>query len=362
MSEVKYNNVTASVKRKCVEMARSGKTYREIYTEYYSKHYDTKYEGFRSMIKRWKKKTHADDELLESGNLGYGFQAHATTVQLNKDGEIIQSWIKSRSEDNLYLELIENIKNLDIAVEVPKSNREVTDRMLEITFDDMHFGIAKYEDYEGTLQETIEIIEKYQRKEINIVIGEDLLHTETLKGYTSNGTFIGEIDIVTAYNDTLRFYFAIMEVAIKSAEMVKVTYSMGNHSETLSWTILQVLKVKYPQAVYDDTFEHRKVLTYGKVFIGLTHGDTIKGNLRDIKELFIEENAIAYAHAKVREIHVGHLHHQKETGDLNGCIVRRLSTKVPTDKWHNKHGYTMAVKRFQLFEYSEDRLLSIYYV
>ena len=98
------------------------------------------------------------------------------------------------------------------------------------------------------------------------------------------------------------------------------------------------------------------------IFIGITHGDAIKGNLRDVKELFIEENTMAYAKAKIKEIHIGHYHVSKETGDINGCVVRRLSTKVPPDKWHKKHGFTSAVKRFMLFEYSSDKLLSIHYV
>jgi hypothetical protein len=206
-------------------------------------------------------------------------------------------------------------------------------------------------------------MESHQYKEINVIIGADLLHTEDLKGHTSNGTYIGEIDVPKAYNDTLRFYFALMEKALNCSERVKVTYSIGNHSETLSWTIVQVLKVKFPQAEYDDSIDElRKVIIYGNIFIGLTHGDTIKSNLRDVKDLFIEENTMAYAKAKIKEIHVSHLHLLKETGDMNGCVVRRLSTKVPADKWSKKHGYTTGVKRFMLFEYSSDKLLSIHYV
>lgn len=85
------NIIPITVKKKCIEMAKQGKTSREIYTEYYSIMYDTRYTGFRSMLKRWKKKVQADDELLEIGNLGYNYTPHATTVQVNSDGEIVQS-------------------------------------------------------------------------------------------------------------------------------------------------------------------------------------------------------------------------------------------------------------------------------
>lgn len=355
--------ISIEVKKKCVEMANNGKTTREVYTEYYSKHHDLSFDSFKRQLKRWKQKVHADNEILETGNLDYKFTPHATTVQINKDGEIVQSWVKSKMEDRLYLELIDNIKNLPTFKPIPKREKKPVDRMLEIPFDDMHWGVAIFEDYEDTLRDTLEIIESHQYKEINIIIGADLLHTEDFKGHTSNGTYIGEIDVPKAYNDTLKFYFAIIEKALECSERVRVIYSVGNHSETLSWTIVQVLKVKFPQVEYDDSIDDlRKVITYGNIFIGFTHGDTIKSNLRDVKDLFVEENTMAYAKAKIKEIHVSHLHHQKETGDINGCVVRRLSTKVPADKWSKKHGYTTSVRRFMLFEYSSDKLLSIHYV
>ena len=102
--------IPIEVKKKCIDMAQ-GMTAREVYTQYYSLIYDTSYNGFRSMLKKWKRKSYADDKILEVGNLDYKFTPYATTVQVNRDGEITQSWIKSRGEDRLFLELIEAVKN-----------------------------------------------------------------------------------------------------------------------------------------------------------------------------------------------------------------------------------------------------------
>src|SRR5690554_1907415 len=104
------NVIPLSVKKKCIEMTMQGMTSKEVYIKYYSKYYNTSYEGFRSMLKRWKKKVYADNEILENGNLGYKFTPHATTMQVNGDDDIVQSWIKGKSEDNIYLELIEEVK------------------------------------------------------------------------------------------------------------------------------------------------------------------------------------------------------------------------------------------------------------
>lgn len=356
------NTIPIEVKKKCVELSKEGYTSTQVYNDYYSKEFDTSYNSFRGMLKKWKKKIEVDDGILETANLGYGFVPHDATVQIGKDGTITQSWIKSKASDFLYLELIENIKKMPEFPPVQKREIDPIDRMLEITYDDMHFGVATFEDYTPTLQDTLYYIERYQYKEINIIIGEDLLHTDDLKGHTSNGTYIGEVNVPKAYNDCLRFYFALMDSALKHSERVRATYSMGNHSETLSWTIVQVLKIKYPQAEYEDSLEPRKVITYGNIFIGVTHGETIPKNLSQVKELFVEEFMSEYASARIKEIHIGHLHKEVLTGDVNGCVVRRLSTGVPKDKWHIKNGYTMAVKRFMLFEYSSDALISIHYV
>ena len=50
-------SISIDVKRKCIEMAKDGKTSKEIYIEYYSLHHDTKYESFKRNLKRWKKES-----------------------------------------------------------------------------------------------------------------------------------------------------------------------------------------------------------------------------------------------------------------------------------------------------------------
>lgn len=357
------NDISIEDKKKCVGMTINGLNSKEVYEQFYSHKYTTGYESFRHMLKRWKKKYEVDETILESGNLGYKFTPHATTVQVNANGEVIQAWVKSHASNNLYAELIENIRNLKPFEPIKRKSNKVTDRMLEIPHDDAHFGIAFYEDYEDTLNDTIEIIEEKPNKEINIVMGADLMHTNDMQGHTNKGTYIGEIDMVRAYNDALKFYFALIECALRNSERVRVIYTKGNHSECLSWTIVQVLKVKYPQCEFDDNLdEERKIILYEKVFIGVTHGEELPGNLKDIKNLFMEEHPLEYCNATVKEIHTSHLHTEKDTGDIGGCVVRRLSTRVPTDKYHKKHGYTCNNKRFMLFEYSKDRLKSIRYV
>lgn len=354
------NIIPIEVKKKCVEMAKQGKTAREIYTEYYSIMYDTRYTGFRSMLKRWKKKVQADDELLETGNLGYNYTPHATTVQINSDGEIVQSWIKSKAEDSLYIELIENIKNLPkLEIEETKLSK-AEEYMLEIPLYDMHFGIADYEYYKQTLIEALEIIERRTYKEINIIIGQDIFHNDDFRGRTSSGREIQKVDITKAWNDARKFYYNIIDKALKNSEKVKVIYSKGNHDESMSWAFVQMIKAQYDIDI-DDEVKERKIITFGSNFIGITHGDKAKGKPLKLRSIYTIEYPVEFANSKVREIHAGHLHHEKQE-DTYGVMCRSLSSGNKQDEWHYENGFVGANKRFTLFEWSLSKLVAIYYV
>ncbi len=355
------NVIPVEVKKKCIELSNSGLNSRQVYTEYFSKLYDTSYKGFRTMLQRWRKKTFADTKLLESGNLGYGFAPHATTVQLNSEGQIIQSWIKSRSDDSLYLELIDNIKNLPSFEPIKKIPIESTGHMLEIPLYDMHFGIADFEYYHNTLSDILEIIESKQYREINIIIGQDLFHNDDFRGRTASGKEIQKINVRQAYNDALRFYHEVINKALEHSDKVNLVYSVGNHDESMSWCFVKTLQAQYSQLNVNDSFKPRKIITFGNNFIGITHGDNSKAKPIDLRSQFSIEYPLEFANAKVREIHCGHLHTEFST-DSYGVMVRRLSTGNKTDDWHETEGYVGNHKRFMVFGWTLEKLEAIYYV
>ena len=151
------NIIDSSVKRRCVEMFNSGKTSGEIYKEYFSQIYDGQaLESFRVSLKRWRKKTFADNATLDAGTY-QGFIAHGATVQVNGNGEIIQAWVKQNAEEQQFEELINAIKENTTpeAVEMVKWND--SGGMLEIPLFDMHFPLS---DHKQTLAELLGIIEK----------------------------------------------------------------------------------------------------------------------------------------------------------------------------------------------------------
>jgi len=69
-----------------------------------------------------------------------------------------------------------------------------------------------------------------------------------------------------------------------------------------------------------------------------------------------------FAKATTREIHKAHLHHEIDSEDVNGSMVRTLPSGVTKDIYHKEHGWIMSCERFVLFEYDHKHLKSIHYI
>ena len=124
---------------------------------------------------------------------------------------------------------------------------------------------------------------------------------------------------------------------------------------------MQVLLERYGPRVVDDSFEYRKVVTYGKNAIMITHGDSKQATAKNLAHIFPISFAEEFANADVREVHSGHLHHEAEA-DIYGVMVRRLSSGGKTDDWSDKEDFVGSHRRFMVFEWDNNKLKSIHYI
>lgn len=231
-------------------------------------------------------------------------------------------------------------------------------RLLEIPLFDMHFGIADFDYYLETYSKVIDKINSNEWDTILIVTGQDNLHNDNFTGQTTRGTVIEKVDMEKAWKDSERFFTGIIYEALKNSNNVDVIYSNGNHDQGMSYGFTKMLEAKFPEANFDCKMQQRKSYTWKNIFLGITHGD--KGANR-VSKNFLSEYGKDMAKATVVEIHMGHIHHEKAKDDF-GIVLRSLATKAKTDEWHYDNGFVGSMKRFQLFEYSEDALESITYV
>ena len=234
--------------------------------------------------------------------------------------------------------------------------------MLEIPLFDMHWGIAFLDHYESTMNEILTLILSHKWKKIIIPFGQDFFHNDSIvKGQTTKGTAIEKVDMTRAVKEGQTFLYTIIDTAIENADEVRVLYTPGNHDLSMSWMFVQVLLERYGPEIVDDSLEYRKVFTYGKNSIMVTHGDSKQATARNLAQIFPISFAEEFSNAAIREVHSGHLHREGEA-DIYGVMVRRLSSGNLTDEWSNREDFIGAHKRFMLFEWSLDKLKSIHYV
>jgi len=352
--------ISYTLKRKCAELANEGVPYRKIYEEVFlPAHQGMSFRTFKRKLIEWRKKKWVDDRILEAANLEYSFVPYAATVQVNRSGEIIQSWVKQSTNTRDYERLIEIIKESTEPVRITCQRTDEASHMLEIPLWDMHLGIADLEWYRSTVEETLWYIRMRHWKKIIIPIGQDLFHNDDFRGRTSSGRQIEKVDMVKAWRDARTIYYSIIDEAYRNADEVEIIYIRCNHDESMTWAFVQLLKERYGNA--DDSLDYKKVRTFGECFVGFTHGNGTKSGSKDLRGQFTVKFPIEFAHAKVREIHVGHIHHEKEV-DEYGIMIRRLCSGNKQDDWSESEGYEGAIKRFMLFDWSETKLAGIYYV
>jgi UDP-2,3-diacylglucosamine pyrophosphatase LpxH len=356
-------SIPIEVKKTCCRLRSEGKNSREIYNEYYVNAVEnpSTYTAFRTTLQKWARKYYPDDITLECGTYE-GFIAHDATVQVSKSGEIVQAWIKQKAGDFDLEEFLEAIRGNVEKFEYTSKSKNNSARMLEIPLFDMHWGVAFMDHYKFVLTELLDLMNSHTWDRIVIPFGQDFFHNDSIiNGQTTKGTVIEKVDMIRAVKEAKTFVYALIDTAIHQANEVKVLYSAGNHDRSISWMFIQVLLERYGPDVVDDSLEYRKVITYGKNSIMVTHGDSKQATAKNLAHVFPIAFAEEFANADVREVHAGHLHHEAEA-DIFGVMVRRLSSGGKLDDWSNKEDFIGAHRRFMLFEWDQHKLKSIHYI
>lgn len=358
-------SIPIRVKRECLRMKEQGASAKEIYETYF-KHqveYPQAYRAFQRSLNKWKDQTFPDSLTLEAGTYE-GFTAHNATVQVSKTGEIVQAWIKQKADEfnpEDFLEAIrESVKPYDYP---PRLMTNINaDRMLEIPLFDMHWGVSFFDHYRPVLNDLLDLIRSKSWDRIVIPVGQDFFHNDSIVNpTTTKGTVVDKVDMTRAVKEGRDFIITIIDAALQNANRVKVFYSAGNHDRSISWMFMQVLLERYGPEIVDDSLEYRKVFTYGKNSVMVTHGDSKQATAKNLAHIFPIMFPEEFAQATTREVHAGHLHHESEA-DIYGVMVRRLSSGAAVDDWSNRQDFVGTHRRFMVFEWDMDSLRSIHYI
>lgn len=357
--------IPIKVKRECLRLKAEGLTYKEIYDNYFTKNVSQPctLSAFKRAMNKWKDCVFPDDTTLECGTYE-GFTAHNATVQVSKTGEIVQAWIKQKVDEFDPEDFLEAIRgNIEKYEYTPRLVADINaNRMLEIPLFDMHWGVSFMEHYRPVLNDILDLIRSKFWDRIVIPVGQDFFHNDSIVNpTTTKGTVVDKVDMTRAVKEGRDFIMTIIDAALDNANRVKVFYSAGNHDRSISWMFMQVLLERYGSTIVDDSMEYRKVFTYGKNSVMVTHGDSKQATAKNLAHIFPIKFPEEFAQANIREVHAGHLHHESEA-DIFGVMVRRLSSGAAVDDWSNRQDFVGTHRRFMLFEWDLDSLRSIHYI
>ncbi len=382
----------------------------ELIEELYEKHRDRKGEGYRNLIIKEYKEITGDtiplgtlrhrlrkyknqktfnqrtDDIIDETSPLYNSEDLLRAMGVDPDGDLtfdratVNRWWLDRGN------ILERIRNGQLKIQLKKKQFELTEAvinellemanidqlwvdesvdkpsgLLELTYADMHFGKNRFSYYKPHQDKSMRWIKSKEWQETLIPIGNDLFHWDNINGTTTRGTQVGfEPDLEQAWEDAIKFYFPIIEEAIRQSVNVYIPYIKGNHDATLGWAFVKMIEKKFPQAIVDTSIDNYKLHTWEKIAIGFSHGNEPR-DFKKYSKIFNELFRMELAQAEVREIHLGDKHHQMILDEF-GIVTRGLSTASNTDQWHYNNGFIGASKCFQAFIYTEDSIEAMVFI
>lgn len=241
-------------------------------------------------------------------------------------------------------------------------------RMAEVNIADLHFGKMCWQgdtgnnfDFKIATQVFLNLVERICAEipkdldYITFVWANDFFNCDTITNTTTAGT-PQNVDIrwQKLFNKGVEILVQAITMLSEIAP-VKTFYLASNHDELTAYHATKYLEAWFrndPSVEIDSSPMARKYMLYGNTLLGFTHGDKEKANR--LSSLMPNEAKELWGQAKYAEMHTAHLHSEHAIQEINGVIVRRVSSPTATDSWHYTSGYIGAVRKAQTFVYDKE--------
>lgn len=249
--------------------------------------------------------------------------------------------------------------------------------MAELNLADIHLGKLAWKgdtpgnyDYKiardvfySIIAETVEALKGRPIEYITFVWANDYFNADTIGNTTTAGT-PQSVDVRWQ-----KMFNVGVEMLVRAIEMlaevapVRTFYTPSNHDEATGYHALKYLEAwfrSHPNVDVNTDAYPRKYQLYGNTLIGYCHGDkenssASKEKASRLASVMPIEAAELWGKARYREMHTAHLHSEQMIQEINGVIVRRISSPTAADTWHTVSGYMGAVRKAQLFIYDRTR-------
>lgn len=286
------------------------------------------------------------------------FIVRGVSTYYNKEGKASGQWVKTRVDDNkleeilkeFVLTLAEDIKGLAPITESPKFS--FRDILTVIPMGDPHFGLYAWHQDAGD-DFDLEIAEKLTCGAIDRLIASspnsetalllnlgDMFHADNQKNVTNSGH---QLDVDGRWAKVqqvgLKATIYCLQRLLEKHEKVIFRINKGNHDGHSSYALALMISCYFhnePRIHVDLSPSVCWYYQFGKVLIGSTHGDTVKG--KDMLSIMAADKPEEWGKSKYRYWYVGHVHH-KDVKEYHGGIVEYFRTMAARDAWHQGQGY-----------------------
>lgn len=314
--------------------------------------------------------------------------AKQSVTQLTTDSEweVKQKWVKGPQGSQLLVkkestdykkEFQEFVENYTVKTVYPRYTPS-SSKLAVVALFDIHLGKIAHFKYTGSTDNLSTQEQLYKQEfgklltflkgqdvdQIILPIGNDLLNVDNDFLTTTKGTKQSSSDDL---HGMFQLALNLMCESINSLAQiapVRACLVPGNHakmSETYLAIALHSIYKDNQHVVIDHEPNPRKYYQWGKVLIGLAHGEL---PLKKYAELLPYEAKEFFSSSNYFEILVGdkHVEEVHKSGIYDeGVVVRRLAALTSIDMWHYQQGYTLSKRRSYVLIYDKENGLEIQY-
>lgn len=285
-----------------------------------------------------------------------GFAITGTST-LSKTADGLQ-WVKTAADKQRQEAMLrefaealsQDVAGLAPIVKPPKDSDD--DLMCVLPMGDPHFGMYAWAQDAGA-DFDLDIAERLTKGAIDRLVSVaphastalllnlgDMFHADNQSNQTQSGN---QLDVDGRWPKVqqvgmMAMVHAILRLLEKYPRVI-FRINKGNHDRHTSYALALMLSCWFrnePRVTIDLSPAVMWYYRFGKVLLGSTHGDTIKG--KDVLSIMAADKPEEWGASKFRHCLIGHVHHA-DLKEYPGGIVEYFNTLAARDAWHQGQGY-----------------------
>ena len=216
----------------------------------------------------------------------------------DKDGKVRLQWVSSEQSKEAQIEAFAKAVASVTSTITPASPIEaptcdVSDSMSVYTIGDAHIGMLAWAPESGEDNDLPIIVDRHAKamqmlvsqsnptKEAFIVDVGDFQHSDNMENRTAASGAALDVDgrYAKVLEACIRLATTLIDLALQKHEIVRWRSAIGNHNTHSALMMNQFIKAYYrnePRVIVHDSPAMFMYHQFGKVLIGVTHGNTVK--------------------------------------------------------------------------------------